>query len=116
MRRLAPLSLIAAAALAGCANAEKRCADISFQQLKHELDSDARDRFSKDVQDSVIKLMNLPGWSSASPAAFTDSSLALRRRMSITRPGGVYEPEVTPPPRPSDVAWSAENCFEGKAR
>lgn len=110
-----------------------RCADVSLAQIQSDVHAQAEERFLQTLHD-------LDGYSSMNDSVerfhrralraqwaaelkqFSDSSAegdTVRLRMIAeghTPALDSAEPEPRLPPRPSDLRWYAEHCYEGKAR
>jgi hypothetical protein len=113
MRRFLPLIAL----LAACTSTDARCHQIALDQLVSELDVSA----ASDIQQAFGHRW-LPAATQRYGAHWADSTWrplydSLQRVMRAERhPGDTSAPTMTPPPRPSDIAWSAEHCYDGKAR
>lgn len=84
------------------------------------LPAGARDRYAWEVSPATVKELtaDFAGWASRdrpsdSVVAVLDAILA-RRLYEPREPAPVAT--ASPPPRPSDVEWYREHCWEGKPR
>lgn len=90
MRRAVPLFVVL---LAGCQSAAQRCADIRDAKMRAELLPLANEQRARNR--------------ARMRAQYPDDS---------SRWGPAPDTVATPPPRPSDLAWYDEHCWDGKPR
>ncbi len=108
MRRWAPLMLLVVTMIACGPDAKARCSNVFSSTLLYRADADRRDAFVAVTDSAVSELRRRLVKADSATAVAINDSLAMwqARRM----------PDVTPPPSPSEVAWSNEHCFEGRPR
>lgn len=93
--------------LGGCRSASERCGQIALGSVLNEGYEAHQRRIEAELQSH-------PDY----PSKFgQDTALERMRRETRVRIGGdTAQLQPQPPPRPSDLAWYAENCYEGKPR
>jgi len=122
------IGLVLGASAAGCTSAAVRCQEISDLIYMADLHERNERRFSRDFSESLTS-GQLRGNIAAARRAFrarrTMENRALLRESyptdsALWRAGDPSadsaEPDPVIPPRPSELAWYAEHCHEGKAR
>lgn len=121
--------------LAGCGpSATERCEAINLAAVLHETWVDADTRIAQELDDSMTARATREAEASyarlgrvrtdeeirATAAAGVAAQDSLWRRLkAAAKPGGdtlVSLAADSPPPTPSDLAWSAEHCWAGKSR
>jgi hypothetical protein len=102
------LAVALAVLLLGCESTTKRCERISYEDLANRIDQRYEDMILRRIEKS--------------PHAMTYPRGSRREQDSIRRLVGddivkdTTQPRVAPPPRPSDVKWYEEHCYEGRPR
>lgn len=124
--------LLLSALVTGCGGgAGKRCLDILAAQTTHETNVAAARNLSPQIGERLLKIIaehpqdftrpsdsadldklrkSFPQWS---PSTASTTDVMAMSRLLDDSTGALLGP---PPPRPSDLAWYAENCWDGKAR
>lgn len=94
-------------ATAGCESAAERCARIPTDEQMARLGASIEERLSIEAHDTLVRA----GLDPTVGGRWDSVKKALRQRRT-----GDSLPRVTPPPRPSDLAWYGEHCWDGEPR
>lgn len=125
----------------GCTDADGRCRKITGQAVTERLTADVQQRVFREIDDSLNRERRRLFRGGQRPSVeWVDSTLtAIRKRVTARlyaeakgpMPEGTsgdsafWNEEAAldstrtiaaAPPRPSEIAWASENCFEGRAR
>jgi hypothetical protein len=111
MKPCGDLRLIAVVlVLLGCQSATERCKKIDEESFMH--------RATRDNEDYVLEQIEKKGvgrqYALGSPAEQARIRREVGEEPNPFRDSA--EARVRPPPRPSDLAWYNEHCYEGKPR
>lgn len=90
----------------GCASGD-RCAEIQAQSAVYE-------EYAATERRVEAEMRSHPDY--AAWFAHDTARTRMRREVRLRLSGDSVEPSPAIPPRPSDVAWYAEQCWQGQAR
>lgn len=118
---------LAAISLGGCESAATRCTRVQSEawlaeqytqderEFKSRLGAALPDNYTVDDTRRLMKVIRAQ--MAEERRAYLDS--ATRAFLELPEPDPAADsaaPEVRPPPRPSDLAWYEEHCYQGKPR
>ena len=105
-----PVLLPLLAVLASCQSTEARCEDINRQDFMH--------RVTRNNEEYVLRKIEEMGLAERYALGSPEEQAKIRAQAG-DQPSpyrDTTKPRISPPPRPSDVTWYEENCYEGKPR
>jgi hypothetical protein len=103
------VSFLTLSILAGC-QPTAECKKINEQSYMH--------RATRENEDYLLEQIEKKGLARQYASGSSEEQARIRREAG-EEPNPFRDsavPRVTPPPRPSDLGWYAEHCYEGKPR